>query len=338
MNEKPELKTEIPVQSTESKPVEFSEDSDLESLESEGKSSKMKIVENKELGVRYKETIIELPEHRQKETGINRIRRRELLPPLPNGLFTTSEESEYYLPSRENSNKTRQSHYNAPKELDDLYKFITDGIYPSETKKVHIFDFGLLGSSMHNRDYPHENEDRMKKEGLYFQKIFLVPDEENNYDTDLYKINDDATLSLAGSYEKVKEWEKLPEEKKAGIYHLYCTEGRMWGSEYNTPVFIFGNKNKAFVQYLNSLLNHPIYSQNQKYYDTRNSTIVKESETIQSIINGEANKHASGMGRFHEENIPSVKHPDIKPLRWCHADLALVPTKRSLNILFFETD
>jgi len=26
-----------------------------------------------------------------------------------------------------------------------------------------------------------------------------------------------------------------------------------------------------------------------------------------------------------------------KPLRWCHAELALVPAKRGLNVLFFET-
>lgn len=34
--------------------------------------------------------------------------------------------------------------------------------------------------------------------------------------------------------------------------------------------------------------------------------------------------------------IPVIQHPDIPPLRWCHAEMALVPTKRSLNVLFFE--
>lgn len=62
----------------------------------EGKKSKWKEVvgeveiEGKKVEVKYREKVIELPKHRQEETGIQRIRRRELLPPFPEGLRDTS--------------------------------------------------------------------------------------------------------------------------------------------------------------------------------------------------------------------------------------------------------
>lgn len=60
-----------------------------------------------------------------------------------------------------------------------------------------------------------------------------------------------------------------------------------------------------------------------------------QKDTIQydmALANGEAIFHNG------HPTLPVVRHPDIKPFRWCHADCAIFPTKKGLNILFFETD
>ena len=49
-------------------------------------------IEGKKVEVSYREKVIELPKHRQEATGIKRIRRRELLPPFPEGLFISNHE------------------------------------------------------------------------------------------------------------------------------------------------------------------------------------------------------------------------------------------------------
>ena len=45
----------------------------------------------------------------------------------------------------------------------------------------------------------------------------------------------------------------------------------------------------------------------------------------------------ASVAPFGEATIPAVSSVEIKPLRWCHSDLAIIPTKKSLNILFFES-
>ena len=52
-------------------------------------------VEGKKVEVSYREKVIELPKHRQEETGIKRIRRRELLLPFPDGLFISHNNDEH---------------------------------------------------------------------------------------------------------------------------------------------------------------------------------------------------------------------------------------------------
>ena len=34
--------------------------------------------------------------------------------------------------------------------------------------------------------------------------------------------------------------------------------------------------------------------------------------------------------------VPIIHAPDVPILRWCHSELAIVPTKKSLRVLFFE--
>jgi hypothetical protein len=312
----------------------------LDNLELEGKSIEAdKIVENLELGVRYKETIIELPEHRQKETGIKRITRRELLPPLPKGLFVSGEESPYYPGSnglspqgRANLKETTKGHpyYSCAKEFDDLYKFITNNIYPSEESLVHVFNIGLL-HGWPGHDNPIEHSERLKKDGLYFQEIFNI-----NGESKLFEIGDDGVMK---DFNKSKaDFNNLPEDKKAGIYRFFvhgCGQAFFGLDSIATPVFLFTNKNKVFLEYVESVLNNQIMCINKEGETENILDSFAPNKRFQNVLNKILRGEISKMG---EVWIPSLKHPDIKPLRWCHSECALVPTKRSLNILFFETD
>lgn len=35
--------------------------------------------------------------------------------------------------------------------------------------------------------------------------------------------------------------------------------------------------------------------------------------------------------------LPIIQHPAVRPLRWCHADAAFIATRKSMNVLFFES-
>ena len=89
-------------------------------------------------------------------------------------------------------------------------------------------------------------------------------------------------------------------------------------------VFLAKIKKKAFKDYLDSILCN-VESRFKGAY-----------EDLKELKEGGSSKGGLSRGRYDWE-IPIVNHPGTKPLRWCHAECALIPTKRSLNILFFET-
>jgi len=93
-----------------------------------------------------------------------------------------------------------------------------------------------------------------------------------------------------------------------------------------TPIFIFSNKNETLIKYINSIIENPEIH-----------TMLELSGGKSSIEKLKILRDGKPMRKRTEPTLPCVRHPDVKPLRWCHAELALVPTKRSLNVLFFET-
>jgi len=282
-------------------------------VEPEGKSGKWKTVkgevevEGKKVEVSYREKVIELPKHRQEETGIKRIRRRELLPPFPEGLYISEEKRrsqflddqwEYYSSSfkygnrggddphkryTENTQKLKDNKqvpvYVHNKKFDDFYRFLTDDKYPADNIFCHNLDYRIMGPNLGPGNLPDKerlNMELFKKEGLYFQEIYPVDNNAGKY------------ISTYGQ----------------GLW----LQGRtMYSKLYATPVFIFSQKNKRFVEYLYSVG-------------------VNAREAFRLLSPSSEN----------ELVIPIEKSSQNK-LRWCHAELALVPTKRSLNVLFFET-
>lgn len=280
-NELQDLSAEVLDTNLDPKLVEEIEKEAEESLvelekENTDKKSKWKTVkgeveiEGKKVEITYREKVIALPKHRQEQTGITRIRRRELLPPLPEGFyiplsnrvkdaqkkltyhFAMNQERVEYL-AKNNSFPA----YSTNNKFGDVYKFLTNSRYPSEETLAHVMNYRLNDPTL-VRQEEFKDIDRFKKEGLYFQEI---------------------------------------EEGKSG--ELYFRRGKAI-IDYGTPLFIFGIMNKKFLEYIKSLG----MDQNILHYDRSLTILLKKRK---------------------------------KPLRWCHAECAIIPTKRGLNVLFFES-
>jgi hypothetical protein len=296
------------------------------------------IVENSELGVSYKEKVITLPEHRRQETGISRIRRKEVIEVPAN--FRTEPDH-------------RQGPgYSLNREFHEIYKFLTEHRYPSFETWNHVM-------YADNPDFRRKGTENFLKEGLYFQKIHY--NFERSWD----------------SPETVK-WLNEHWPSRRQLYDLSVEMGgQSWEAKIDTPMFIFGNRNKAFVEYIESIFTNPAarkimepqwdfdnplsvvrpgspeYNKILKEYLTMRADEFQKAGVLLTSMrsNMETKKFKNvnylkflidGQPMFryggHHPYIPAIKHPDIKPLRWCHAEIAIVPTRNNLNVLFFETD
>jgi len=155
--QQPEFETQLAPEAELQPQVEMPEDFE----DPEGKAGKWKTVkgdveiEGKKVEVSYREKVIELPKHRQEETGIKRIRRRELLPPFPEGFCKNAKDGALYM--------------SLNKEFDSVYGILTDDQFPSRKKFIHMFNYLPRGNE-------NEHAEKFKKEGAYFQKIFQKGD------------------------------------------------------------------------------------------------------------------------------------------------------------------
>ena len=249
-------------------------------------------VEGEKVEVSYREKVIELPKHRQEETGIKRIRRRELLPPFPEGLYDTS--GKYFDPKwgPKGSERPQASQiWSINRKFENFYDFLTDGEYPSDGTLVHRLEW----ANWYDPGRP--SVKKHKKEGLYFQEIHR--------------------------------------SRK-----FYVSPSRAWGDEmagkFNTPIFIFGNRNKMLVEYIDSILK-------EKDKELRETPFMKKHyPNDYNVLEKLKNREEIPTFDYYHEVTTSLfgreEGSEEKPLRWCHAELAIIPTKRSLNVLFFETE
>ncbi len=333
---------------------------------------------NKELGITYREKVIELPPQYQEKTGLKQIRRRELLPPFPDGFFRDDTVNDYEFGPR----------FDNSKKFNPVFEFLTDGRFPSQ---------GILSHTDSNfireKDNPRTDEnapDQLRQEGIYFQKI--QPDVSRGRGAG----SETPAMYFDESGNRVKgftgDGEKSPEASRA----IYEMSTKVDNQFYRTnglkgPMYIFGPRNGAFREYLKTIIDNKetramlekagwkdekislIGPESDNYADAiikqlreRMLPFKSEEDIAQAIKQAlsqkvsaidEAGKYQQrlfmnidhlrllsegiavlGGGSLEERKIPSVVHPDVMPLRWCHAELAIIPTRRSLNVLFFESD
>lgn len=263
-------------------------------------------IDGEKVKVRYREKVITLPERRRAETGITHIRRRELLPPLPKGLYVSAEErknetfkKEYVrIQNNDYKNLFEQREYlptySIDKKFKNFYGFLTDGIYPNINSFNHVFN--LMGDYYPAEPYGNQqrhNIDSFIAENLYFQKI--RSSEENRH------------FKIGGG-------------EGSGLWFSNNNDGP-WHKFFTTPIFFFNFKtNRKFIKYAEDIRDR-IFGKNREYvnYD----------------------KHKYRYRNFVDQlggvPLPIINDVSQNPLRWCNADCALIPTKRGLNVLFFET-
>lgn len=358
IKQEPESKSEPEQEQVEpAKPVVLEHNIESEMIESfvepKGKSGKWsEIVENKNLGVSYREKVIELPESRKQEVGIDRIRRREILE----------------LPIKYSPEAVKKFYEKEKEKAHEVFRFITDGRFPAYQTWSHEF-LGDYGEAM--REYGVGRYrfvvNKFKKEGLYFQTIQPPPME----------------LSLGTcTYFEEKElaFSKTEEKTEKFLFDFSVMSGKLYGDVWTKgyPIFVFGAKNRTFVSYIHSIISNPksiemlqksgweignpleIIKPNseeyiiefERYFNPEyRKKIIKElqDQNVSIARGGDAGHNLETLKLFTQNKlfdpspvnhpyIPIISHPEIKPMRWCHAELAIVPTEKSLNVLFFETE
>ncbi len=329
------------------------------------------IVENKELGVSYRQSYEELPLEKQEETGIKRLRKIDVLS-YPDELYSN----------------TRRGLRNAEGFViygqEPIWHFLTDGRFPSYKTWNHIMsaDWANTEGAAMIREF---NE----KQGI-FDEYF--PPQNSSFGI-FFNITEK-------DIEEVTDRNKLtPQERRDGLSFFpmdVMDQGEVWESCISGPVFAFGGKNKVFIDYINSISDNPQTKEMLEMVgfavDSPLELITKDSpdfekykrlfrghdaivrpkidfppeylsdewdpyakhppEITQAIRAAERSgsaKNISSCKFLFEEidvkyyqgqppGIPVVRHPDIKPLRWSHAELAVIPKGKDLEIIFFEQE
>lgn len=324
---------------------------DLE-LEKQGEVKSIKVVENKELGVRYRETAIELPQRRQEETGIKHIIRRELLPPLPEGFYKDDEgESEFgkiaKLRNDANEAANKEFGFRIEKPLTEadierqnafkygpryeiegfkkVYSFLTGGRTDDTDIQTTTFSLPLYYNDKDREGLRKMHIDNLKAQGLYFQKIIpkaRAGTQESEYGADFSK--DENGVHRIDEHSKLIHAKDPIYARKDMLWTYYGF--KTWTGYLRGPAFIFGPKNSSFRNYLTSIIKNPETRQMLDLDDWGSYSVYLE-------------KIANGLPTEKEDaswNIPIIEHPNIKPLRWCNAEIAIIPTRKSLNVLLFE--
>lgn len=357
-----------------------------------------RIVKNQELGISYRESYEPLSKEEQKDLGIKAIRRKEVIKG-PSDLF-------------------QNIHGNV-----QVYRFLTEDLFPSYQTWNHV----LQGDGGSCSISGYREMKRFELEGQHMQEV--LPLERMATAKPLYGFDGCPLFTIKGGGVDYK----LPTRdcdviKSSPLVYAMCasTSNEIWRDTKDLPIFIFGNRNPVFSDYVNTIQTHPEMREMLKLSGwTLDSQIILEDgegrsyfegfdkqkikvpklanprqelcsqeqiekaipyleriireipeisgkmcdgvtpyavyhceeslEWYRKVLNGEIKigEDSRSIPKFdttylnllmrgipHEGNvkIPVVRHPDLRPLRWCHADSAVVERDGKTNVLFFETE
>lgn len=331
------LERKLETENLEQKPEVEMPDEFFETNDQIGRWSE--VIEDKVLGVSYREKIIELPKHRQEETGVKRIRRRELLLPFPIGLYVSPSEKknrdiQHVLNSDENEFEKENQIQKIKNKGEYLpsYRSPLTGVDEDQSKAIEQYKSGISvldnpGADILKGIVDYEKRPATLKKVYEFLTDRMYPSNDawvhqfeyslaecpiKNNELPKHKKETVDLFTKEGMYfQKVSDLNnKEGVERRKGTKHLYLVHGnennrgKMWSGTYTTPVFIFGTKNKIFNELIKD-----------------HSQILGRHPVADEII----------------VDLPKDSSEFNNSLRWCHSELALIPTKRSLNVLFFET-
>ena len=180
--------------------------------------------------------------------------------------------------------------------------------------------------------------DLFRKDQLYFQRLFPK-----------WRAHYDGTKNIKSVFyyestdnDEVREIShKDAEDPFSALswFRFSVSRGRTFYNTFNTPVFVFGNKNKKFSNYLDAIGSSVVASAISKKHVSGWSYWERSDapDKIRDLLESSNEPLIPDSLRQEQEfAVPIIHAPDVPILRWCHSELAIVPTKKSLRVLFFE--
>jgi hypothetical protein len=215
-----------------------------------------------------------------------------------------------------------------------------------------------MGDLKHSEELFYGLARKHSEESVYFQEVAPL-------DVDLKIPSSDSKLynywrffqKNGDAIEKI-EPPKTGEERKRSISYYNMSVGSSsspWIDPIQTPIYVFGHRNRAFVNYISKISENSDIKRVLNlmgWVDTQEDDLFTENvfkDENDNQTRTSPRKNLTRLEKFTkgspvEDNIltghpfiPIIRHPDAPKFRWCFAEMAIVPTKRSLNVLFFET-
>lgn len=305
----------------------------MQHKDEESKNQENAVITNSELGISYKETIINLPLHRQKEVGIKRIRRKEILS-HPDNL--RGKYSGYGM--------GRVDGYSLEVKNWPIYDYLTDGRFTS---------FKTLNHQMFADVTAKRREqllEKFNKETLYFQKcersldvsygpstwsadgnldvpVFFFGNKNKtfvNYLETMFNNNDVVhylTKEIPGAW-SIGDL-KLIEDRNSWLYFRIIGPNGVGRPDFKYNPDKTSPKTKEIIKLLEE--------KNVKVFESK---LGKTLDVFRLLLNGESFYSGDGHTSIPKLSNANANMPD---LRWCHSEFAIIPTRNSLNVLFFET-
>lgn len=323
-----------------------------------------KLVENKEIGISYFETIQELPVTLQEKTGVKRLRKRKVVS-FPDDF--------YYIDRKYGGGFSFKSHDK------ERWLFLTDGRFPSYKTWTHA-----VGADRMMMGFIKEQVKGVQN-GEFFQEFFPEPNLFEGIRINFFEKSGDGNIK---SVDADKTDLSLEDARKNLSFFSMSAENRgsIWSGDsdgygfVNKPIFVFGCKNRMLKEYIDEVKNNndakrilelsqwtvndpleiirPDSLDYEKYKDLfyeaglrseesfpRPKFDVEKQDSLEMEIKTRFNISTIDF-LLDEEDIkygghpfiPVVRHPDIKPFRWSHAELVVVPKGKELEIIFFENE
>lgn len=325
------------------------------------------LIENKELGISYIETYEELSSEIQELTGLRRLKRRKIL----------SYPKDFYEEQKRGKNIFEKGF--SVESHADTWRFLTDGRFPTYKTWTHV----MAADRMKNFDMINLIES--VKSGGYYEEFF-PPNMSEGIPINFFEKTENNEI-VPMNETKVKSLSKEDGKKCLSFFSMSVACNNEVGiyadrldPHINAPVFVFGGRNKLFVDYINKIRENPetkkILELSKWTVDDPLEIVTVDSpdyEKYKSLFQESPSKPPASFPRpkfdvekasvlekdlklrnnistldflfdeqeivnIHHPWIPIVRHPEIKPFRWSHSELVIMPEERELEIIFFESE
>jgi hypothetical protein len=347
-----------------------------ELVELESEAGRGRLIENKSLGVSYLERTVKLPTHRQRESGISAIRtkrivempthaskpelygeyderyhlwsgeqnlKNELFYHLTEGRFPSFRHWNHVLGGDIVQGKASVSRHKSEglffQEVIPFEAFESGGtsIRTYKTQKSVFFkaDQGIIRPIPLAEGFEVKSDGERKKFGLKSDAL-LAYDMSFGTGSDAYSWTTKSPMYVFGKgnsnfVDYAHSLFTNPDVKKMLEYNGWIFEPPMQLEKYDSP------SQKKWDEGLSAPVppDRALFPE-KKIWDVPGMRIGHHIDQLKFLIEGNAVKYDT-KNFFSHPLLPIVRHPSIRPLRWCHAEMAILGTEDDPSALvFFE--